>query len=154
MRRYAWLILGLLALALWAWSQRDAQRAPGPGDASAPAAQAPARTSAPGGGARTPATPTVDWPGWLPPEAIDTLGLIARGGPFPHRQDGAVFQNREQRLPRQPRDYYREYTVRTPGSRDRGARRIVAGGDPPSEFFYSDDHYRSFHRFTPSGDAR
>lgn len=160
MRRHAWLILGLLALALWAWSQRGAQHQPATGDA--PTAQSPsARTAspadaAPADAARAPSSANTRdaWPGWLPPEALDTLGLIARGGPFPHRQDGAVFQNREQRLPRQPRGYYREYTVRTPGSRDRGARRIVAGGDPPSEFFYSDDHYRSFRRFAPAGDAR
>ena len=57
-----------------------------------------------------------------------------------------MFQNREGRLPPQPRGYYREYTVITPGSSDRGARRIVTGGDPPSEFHYTDDHYRSFRR--------
>lgn len=86
-------------------------------------------------------------PAFLPPEADDTLALIARGGPFPHRQDGSVFQNRERRLPQQPRGHYREYTVRTPGERTRGARRIVTGGDPPDEFWYTDDHYRSFRRF-------
>jgi ribonuclease T1 len=68
------------------------------------------------------------------------------GGPFPYDRDGTVFQNREGRLPSQPRGYYREYTVETPGSPDRGARRIVSGGDPPAEFFYTDDHYRSFRR--------
>jgi guanyl-specific ribonuclease Sa len=89
-------------------------------------------------------------PAFLPPEAHDTLALIARGGPFPHRQDGSVFQNRERRLPQQPRGHYREYTVRTPGERTRGARRIVTGGDPPSEFWYTHDHYRSFRRFEVS----
>ena len=83
-------------------------------------------------------------PAFLPPEAHQTLALIADGGPFLHRQDGYVFQNREGRLPSQARGYYREYTVRTPGERDRGARRIVTGGDPPSEYWYSDDHYDSF----------
>ena len=63
----------------------------------------------------------------LPPEAADTLRLIARDGPFPHRQDGGVFGNREGRLPRKPRGWYREYTVETPGLRHRGARRIVTG---------------------------
>jgi guanyl-specific ribonuclease Sa len=82
----------------------------------------------------------------LPPEAHRTLQLIAAGGPFPYDRDGTVFQNREGRLPARPRGYYREYTVRTPGSPDRGARRIVSGGDPPTEFFYTDDHYRSFRR--------
>jgi guanyl-specific ribonuclease Sa len=90
------------------------------------------------------------WPPFLPPEAIDTLQRITHGGPFEHRQDGATFQNRERRLPPQPRGYYREYTVETPGSRDRGARRIIAGGDPPVEYFYSGDHYRSFRRFAPA----
>lgn len=82
----------------------------------------------------------------LPREARNTLRLIAAGGPFPFDRDGTVFQNREGRLPPQPRGYYREYTVITPGSSDRGARRIVTGGDPPSEFHYTDDHYRSFRR--------
>jgi len=82
----------------------------------------------------------------LPAEARETLRLIDRGGSFPHRRDGIVFQNRDRRLAEQPRGYYREYTVPTPGSADRGARRIVAGGRPPAVFYYSDDHYRSFRR--------
>lgn len=99
------------------------------------------------------ASATGRYPGFLPPQAIDTLRRIERGGPYPHRQDDGVFGNREGRLPRQPRGYYREYTVETPGSRDRGARRIIAGGQPPVEFFYTDDHYRSFRRFTLDGSA-
>ena len=83
---------------------------------------------------------------WLPPEAIDTLALIEAGGPFPYRRDGVTFENRERLLPAKPRGYYREYTVPTPGSRDRGARRIVAGGDPPEVLYYTADHYRSFRR--------
>jgi ribonuclease T1 len=82
----------------------------------------------------------------LPPEAIATLQAIANGGPFPYDRDGTVFQNREGLLPQQPRGYYREYTVETPGSRDRGARRIVTGGDPPEVYWYTEDHYRSFRR--------
>ena len=78
----------------------------------------------------------------LPTEARDTLALIDRGGPFPHSQDGQVFQNRERVLPRQPSGYYHEYTVETPGSADRGARRIVTGGG--GEQFSTDDHYVSF----------
>lgn len=93
---------------------------------------------------------TDDAPSWLPPEAFDTLALIEAGGPFPYDRDGTVFQNREGRLPSQPRGHYREYTVPTPGSRDRGARRIVTGGDPPVEFYYTDDHYRSFRRIDAS----
>lgn len=85
----------------------------------------------------------------LPAEAVATLQLIARGGPFPYRQDGTVFQNREGLLPGKPRGYYREYTVPTPGARDRGARRIVTGGDPPSDYYYTNDHYRSFRRIEP-----
>ncbi|HAF54482.1 MAG TPA: ribonuclease [Thauera sp.] len=85
----------------------------------------------------------------LPPEAIETLALIQRGGPFPYRKDGTTFHNRERLLPAKPRGYYREYTVRTPGSRDRGARRIVAGGDPPEVFYYTADHYSSFRQIEP-----
>ena len=73
-----------------------------------------------------------------------TLRLIERGGPFPHEQDGTTFFNREGHLPRQPRGYYREYTVETPGLSHRGARRIVTGGEPPEVFYYTDDHYASF----------
>lgn len=80
----------------------------------------------------------------LPPEAGDTLRLIKQGGPFPYPRDGAVFGNYEKRLPLQARGYYREYTVKTPGARNRGARRIVCG--IPSECYYSSDHYRTFQR--------
>lgn len=82
----------------------------------------------------------------LPPEARETLALIRQGGPYPYRRDGITFQNRENQLPEARRGYYREYTVPTPGSRDRGARRIVTGGNPPSVYYYSNDHYRSFRR--------
>jgi guanyl-specific ribonuclease Sa len=82
----------------------------------------------------------------LPAEAHATLQLIRRGGPFAYDRDGTVFQNREGRLPAEPWGYYREYTVPTPGSRDRGARRIVTGGDPPGVYYYTDDHYRTFRR--------
>ncbi|MCC6209449.1 MAG: ribonuclease N [Burkholderiales bacterium] len=80
----------------------------------------------------------------LPPEAIDTIALIRKGGPFPYQRDGAVFGNREKLLPARERGWYREFTVKTPGARDRGARRIVAGRD--GTLYYSDDHYRSFKR--------
>jgi ribonuclease T1 len=78
----------------------------------------------------------------LPTQAQETLDLIQRGGPFPYRQDGGVFQNRERRLPSKPNGYYHEYTVVTPGSPDRGARRIIAG--EKGERYYTDDHYDSF----------
>jgi len=86
------------------------------------------------------------YPTFLPPEAVATLEAIESGGPFPYDRDGSTFQNRERRLPERPRGYYREYTVETPGSPDRGARRIVSGGDPPEVYYYTDDHYRSFRR--------
>ena len=151
MRRYGWLVVVVVLLALWTWQQRP--HAPPAGSvppASVPDARIPAPPSLPPV-ASSPSASDADagWPSFLPPEAIDTLQRITHGGPFEHRQDGATFQNRERRLPPQPRGYYREYTVETPGSRDRGARRIIAGGDPPTEYFYSDDHYRSFRRFTP-----
>jgi ribonuclease T1 len=89
----------------------------------------------------------------LPAEARVTLSRIQQGGPFPYPQkDGTTFGNFERRLPPQPRGYYREYTVPTPGRRDRGARRIIAGegrvGDVArsGEYYYTDDHYRSFRR--------
>ncbi len=84
----------------------------------------------------------------LPPEARATLALVRRGGPFPYAKDGAIFANREARLPRRARGHYTEYTVPTPGARDRGARRIIAGGDPrdTDEYWYTDDHYQTFHR--------
>ncbi len=85
----------------------------------------------------------------LPAEARDTLALIDAGGPFPYPDnDGIVFQNRERLLPDQPRGYYHEYTVPTPGSDDRGARRIITGGPvgEPAVYYWTDDHYRSFER--------
>ncbi|GGM40509.1 hypothetical protein GCM10012275_09330 [Longimycelium tulufanense] len=78
----------------------------------------------------------------LPPEATDTVRLIQRGGPFPYPRDGTVFGNREGLLPGCPGGYYHEYTVKTPGSATRGARRIVTGHR--GEYFYTPDHYRSF----------
>ena len=80
----------------------------------------------------------------LPPEARETLALIKAGGPYPYSNDGRTFNNREARLPRRSRGYYREYAVPTPGARDRGARRIVAGRG--GELYYTDDHYRTFKR--------
>ncbi|KQY54680.1 ribonuclease domain-containing protein [Lysobacter sp. Root494] len=155
MRRPVWIIVGLLILGLWLWSQHYAH---------APV-QAPNATSQVAGPSTSPfslppnepasspqpaAEAAHSYPELLPPEAHDVLERIARGGPFEYRQDGSVFQNREHRLPAQPRGYYHEYTVETPGSRDRGARRIITGGEPPREYWYSDDHYRSFQPFKVS----
>jgi len=80
----------------------------------------------------------------LPREARQTLVLIKEGGPFPYDRDGIIFRNFEKRLPLKPRDYYREYTVKSPWRRDRGPRRIIAGRE--GEYFYTDDHYASFRR--------
>ena len=80
----------------------------------------------------------------LPKEAQSTLALIRKGGPYPYAKDGAVFGNREGLLPKQKRGYYREYTVKTPGERTRGARRIIKGAS--GELFYTDDHYSHFRR--------
>ena len=88
----------------------------------------------------------------LPAEAQKTQGLIRAGGPFPYSKDGVVFGNREQLLPRRERGFYREYTVPTPGSRDRGARRIVCGGQRPTlpeACYYTADHYASFKLIAP-----
>lgn len=110
-----------------------------------------------GAAARPPDSPAAMAPiAWsaLPPEAQDTHQLIRSGGPFPYRKDGSVFGNRERLLPLRERGHYREYTVRTPGSPDRGARRIVCGGKPPTSpeaCYYTADHYASFRRIvTPT----
>lgn len=81
--------------------------------------------------------------GDLPSQAHDTLELIEQGGPYPYSQDGTVFQNREGILPSQSSGYYHEYTVITPGSPTRGARRIVTG-EEHQEDYYTADHYASF----------
>lgn len=78
----------------------------------------------------------------LPAEGIETLELIASDGPFPYDKDGSTFNNREGILPQQPKGFYAEFTVITPGEDDRGARRIVAGDD--GSRFYTSDHYSSF----------
>jgi ribonuclease T1 len=102
----------------------------------------------------------------LPPEARDTLQLIERGGPFPYERDGIVFGNFEKKLPQKERGHYQEYTVKTPGVKHRGARRIIAGGCPAGarkskdgppvlapcdkgERYYTGDHYRSFSKVAP-----
>ena len=83
----------------------------------------------------------------LPAEAQRTVVLIESGGPFPYDRDGVVFENREGLLPDEARGYYHEYTVTTPGSTDRGARRIITGSR--TEMYWTDDHYRSFERIVP-----
>ena len=88
----------------------------------------------------------------LPAEARAVEQAVRRGGPFAFPKDGIVFANRERLLPAQPRGFYREYTVATPGASDRGGRRIVCGGTRPTApqaCYYTADHYSSFHRITP-----
>jgi ribonuclease T1 len=85
--------------------------------------------------------------GFLTPEALQVVDLIVQGGPYRYSQDGTTFFNREGRLPQRSRGYYREFTVDTPGLRHRGARRIVTGGNPPRDWYYTDDHYESFRAF-------
>ena len=87
----------------------------------------------------------------LPAQGQRTYDAILNGGPFRHEKDGSVFGNRERLLPQERRGHYREYTGDTPGSRDRGARRIVCGGEPttPSACWYTADHYASFRRIAP-----
>jgi guanyl-specific ribonuclease Sa len=159
MRRNGWILVVLVLLGSWAWHGHRV--APAGADATASASVAggdSAGIERPGRAPRDDVATAARasdgdagrWTAVLPPDARETLALIEAGGPFPYRQDGATFQNREHRLPERERGYYREYTVDTPGSPDRGARRIIAGGDPPSEFFYTDDHYGSFRRFTAS----
>jgi ribonuclease T1 len=146
-----------MAVALLALAGCDSRRPATPAPLASPTVQAPrvAPTAQPAKkptATRTPSrqpTPTVVASGLptikfdrLPKEARDTIRLIQRSGPFPYRQDGIVFQNRERLLPRKPSGHYHEYTVETPGSPDRGARRIIAGEQ--GELFYTDDHYASF----------
>lgn len=105
----------------------------------APSSAAPTRvTATPNDGLKTIAF------NQLPPEARTTITLIDKGGPFPYDRDGITFENREGLLPQKAKGYYHEYTVITPGSNDRGARRIIAGSN--GELYYTDDHYDSFKR--------
>ncbi len=93
-------------------------------------------------GPRAPPGMSTISPDELPPEALETMAMIETDGPFPYSKDGSTFQNREGILPPQANGYYSEYTVETPGSSDRGARRIVGGAE--GELYYTDDHYSSF----------
>lgn len=134
-------------------SRRKGPQIPGLGLALAGLVTAIALVGAPPGFARetAPSGPTVDLQE-LPREAQVTHRRILAGGPFPYSKDGTTFFNRERLLPRAPRGFYREYTVRTPGASNRGARRIVCGGEPPTRpeaCYYTADHYASFRRINP-----
>ena len=139
MRSYrTWLILVVVIVVGLLWNRHGGPLGPSAGPRTQTTASRPTPNQA---------APAPGLPSFLPPEARDTLALIARGGPFPNRQDGVVFGNREGLLPPQPRGYYHEYTVATPGLDYRGARRIITGGNPPVVYYYTDDHYRSFRAF-------
>ena len=162
-QRYQWLLLLLVAGALLWWVLADGGQEPESAGTSEPSAQSSASPSEPPTHELTAtATPTIDPtvepPGGidphsglpfveladLPPEAAQMVDLIEQGGPFAEEEDGGTFRNDEEILPEEPRGYYREYTVPTPGSDDRGARRIVAGEG--GELYWTDDHYQSFSR--------
>lgn len=144
------LAAAIVALVVWLAQQGGTTTA----DAPTPAASSTYET---GGGPSSPTAPasTASRPATdarsglpyvaldaLPPEAADTVRLIDAGGPFPYDEDDGVFGNYEGLLPDRFDGYYREYTVETPGSDDRGARRIIAGAD--GELYWTDDHYESF----------
>ena len=144
------LLVVALVAGLWWVASRDssgtgADGGAGPGaraTATATETAGPSRTAYPSTG-RTPDSglDTVA-ESRLPREARATLELIRAGGPYPYDQDDRTFQNREGILPQQKRGYYREYTVETPGSGDRGARRIIGGRE--GDLYWTDDHYDSF----------
>jgi ribonuclease T1 len=137
-------VLVVLVVGLW-WANRDGST----GSMASPGAQATAttgqeRTAYPSSSAENTPDSGLDTvaESQLPREARAVLELVRAGGPYPYDQDDRTFQNREGILPRQERGYYREYTVKTPGSNDRGARRIIGGRD--GDRYYTDDHYDSF----------
>ena len=159
-QRYQWGLLLLVAVLLVAWlfvGNGDQDDPSG----STSASTSPSSSSSDGLTTTDPTTDPTDDTGGdggtdpesglpivqvsdLPPEAAETLDLIDAGGPFPEDRDGVTFENREDLLPDHPVGYYKEYTVPTPGSDDRGARRIVVGED--GELYYTGDHYSSFSR--------
>lgn len=131
------ILLAIVILALTMWNRHAGT----PDGAMPSASRADSEVSA-----RAP-QPADDGAASLPPQALELIQRINHGGPFDYSQDGGAFGNYEGLLPKQPRGYYREYTVDTPGARTRGARRIITGGNPPVDWYYTDDHYRSFRRF-------
>lgn len=164
-QRYQWGLLLLVAVLLVAWlvtggTGQDDPEGAGPATSSATPSATPSATRSSSPVTDPTASETDDTGGDggtdpesglpivqvfdLPPEAAETLDLIDAGGPFPEDRDGVTFENREDLLPDHPVGYYKEYTVPTPGSDDRGARRIVVG--EAGEYYYTGDHYRSFSR--------
>lgn len=145
-QRYQWGLLLLVAVLLVGWLLTDGTGQDTP--SGTPTTQASPSPSREVTGATATTDPESGLPvvevADLPPEAAQTLELIDAGGPFPEDRDGVTFENREDLLPDHPVGYYKEYTVPTPGSDDRGARRIVVG--EAGELYYTGDHYRSFSR--------
>jgi ribonuclease T1 len=140
------LLAALVVLAMLGGGQLGGIRPDGGAAAPAPGSAGSAPAGAPG--AANPSQLTGVEASQLPAEARQTLTLIAKDGPYPYAQDGVTFGNFERILPRKSSGYYKEYTVRTPGEPDRGARRIVAGNS--GEKYYTADHYSSF-RFIIEG---
>ncbi|MFD4670039.1 ribonuclease domain-containing protein [Lentzea sp. NPDC058450] len=139
-RRLTFALVGLIALVVVGWFVKDTTSSTPASDPSKPPATSAAAQGVPG--AKTSGL-DVQALSKLPAEAVKTWKLIESNGPFPYpRNDGVTFQNREKRLPAKDSGYYKEYTVPTPGSPDRGARRIVTGSE--KEVFYTGDHYSSF----------
>ena len=150
------LMAGLVALVMWFLTSqgvgagdddRSAEPTPTP-SASSPANASATPSYGDEGGSSGDVDPQSGLP-WvaldeLPPEAPETVELIEDGGPFPYDRDGVVFENREDLLPDHPEGYYHEYTVETPGSDDRGPRRVVTGS--ADEYYWTEDHYASFER--------
>ena len=147
-RSFSFLIAALIAVAIATyWESREKTPAP----PAAPAAES--RVSRPEAPPASPATDDVAQSDEEREALATTLALIERGGPFPYPgRDGSTFQNRERRLPEQPRGYYREYTVPTHGASNRGARRVVTGRE--GERWYTRDHYRTFTRIDASAPVR
>lgn len=137
-RRITAALIGLLVLVLGGWLVKDGLSGDSTNSAPAPAGSS-ASAKVAGEESGLPVKPLSG----LPPQAAETWRLIKAGGPYPYpRNDDVVFQNREKILPAKDSGYYREYTVKTPGSPDRGARRLVTGSG--KELYYTGDHYASF----------
>ncbi|GAB3388934.1 guanyl-specific ribonuclease [Amycolatopsis echigonensis] len=139
-RRITAALVGLLVLVLGGWLVKETVGSSGsPAPSSSSGAPAAASGKVPGADSKLPVKPLSS----LPPQAKDTWNLIQKGGPYPYpRNDDVVFQNREKKLPPEKNGYYHEYTVKTPGSPDRGARRLITGAG--KELYYTGDHYASF----------
>ncbi|OLR95379.1 ribonuclease domain-containing protein [Actinokineospora bangkokensis] len=149
-KRITGALVGLVLLVLLGWLTKVSTDDDAPAGAAAPTstARSSGSPSSPSpssraAGVTAPAGMAVEPLSSLPRQARDTWALIEGGGPFPYpRNDGVTFQNREGRLPKESSGYYKEYTVPTPGSPDRGARRLITGAE--REVYYTEDHYGSF----------